>query len=115
MMRLEILRFARKLSRKTVHQKIESEIRFLKMTENDSVKDGILRLEKYLADLKCSDPGTVEAVAGRAYFREFTKLIPSRYGFESRNQLGTGNSKQRAGDVINGLLNYGYTVLAGEI
>ena len=105
----------KQLSKKTVHQKIESEIRFLKMTENDSVKEGISKLEKYREDLKFSDHGAIEAKVGRIYFREFAKLIPSRYGFESRNQLGTGNSKRRAGDVINGLLNYGYTVLAGEI
>lgn len=105
----------KKLSHKIIHDKIESQIRFLKMTENESVKEGIVRLEKYLEDLKCSDHGAMEAKVGRIYFREFAKLIPSRYGFESRNQLGTGNSKRRVGDVINGLLNYGYTVLAGEI
>jgi len=105
----------KKLSQKIIHDKVESQIRFLKMTENDLVKDGIIQLEKYLSDLKSSDHSTIEAKVGRIYFREYAKLIPSRYGFESRNQLGTGNSKRRAGDVINGLLNYGYTVLAGEI
>lgn len=46
---------------------------------------------------------------------QFANIIPEKYGFYSRNQAGTGNSKRRAGDVINGLLNYGYAVLAGEI
>lgn len=104
-----------KLAKRTVQQKIESQIRFLKMTQNNSVSEGILKLERHLSELECSDHSTIEAGVGRIYFREFAKLIPAKYGFESRNQSGTGNSKRRAGDVINGLLNYGYTVLAGEI
>lgn len=38
----------RKLSKKIIHDKIESQIRFLRMTENEVVKEGIIRLEKYL-------------------------------------------------------------------
>lgn len=57
----------------------------------------------------------IETLAAKIYFAEFTKLIPSKYGFESRNQSSLRITKRRASDVINGLLNYGYTVLAGEI
>jgi len=56
-----------------------------------------------------------ESVASRDYFVEFAKAIPERYGFASRNQSFTKVSKNNATDVINALLNYGYTVLAGEI
>ena len=64
----------KRLSRETVSQKIESEIRFLKMTENNSVKEGIMKLEKYLADLKFSDPGTVEAGGSKGLFQRVFKI-----------------------------------------
>jgi len=56
-----------------------------------------------------------ESVASRDYFTEFAKFIPERYGFSSRNQGFTRISKNNATDVINALLNYGYSVLASEI
>jgi len=56
-----------------------------------------------------------EAESGRIYFREFTKSIPEKYGFYSRNQSTQRIAKNHATDIINGLLNYGYSVLAGEI
>jgi len=57
----------------------------------------------------------LEAGSSRTYFKEYSKLIPERHGFVSRNQSYTSVSKNNASDVINGLLNYGYSVLAGEI
>ena len=56
-----------------------------------------------------------EASSSRTYFIEYSKLIPKKYGFESRNQSGLKITKRKASDVINALLNYGYAVLAGEI
>jgi len=56
-----------------------------------------------------------ESVASRDYFTEFAKSIPERYGFASRNQSKLKISKKNATDVINALLNYGYSVLASEI
>jgi CRISPR-associated protein Cas1 len=54
-------------------------------------------------------------LASKIYFQEFSKFIPAKYGFASRNQSFIRNSKENATDVINALLNYGYSVLAGEI
>ena len=56
-----------------------------------------------------------EHLAGKIYFREFAKFIPEKYGFTSRNQSSIRISKNNATDIINALLNYGYSVLAGEI
>ena len=56
-----------------------------------------------------------ENVAGRIYFIEFSKYIPDRYEFHSRNNSNLKISKRNATDGINALLNYGYSVLAGEI
>ena len=56
-----------------------------------------------------------ENSAGRVYFKEFGKFIPEKYGFSPRNQSFIRTSKNNATDIINALLNYGYSVLAGEI
>lgn len=56
-----------------------------------------------------------EHLASKIYFKEFTKFIPEKYQFNSRNQSFIRTSKNNATDIINTLLNYGYSVLAGEI
>jgi len=56
-----------------------------------------------------------ESIASKTYFTEFAKFIPEKYGFASRNQSAIRTSKNNATDVINALLNYGYSVLASEI
>ena len=43
------------------------------------------------------------------------KLFDTKYGFISRHGGGIRLGNNYASDPINGLLNYGYTVLAGEI
>ena len=55
-----------------------------------------------------------EAVTSRIYSGAYTKLIDERFGFFARNSPITVK-KYGATDVINALLNYGYSVLAGEI
>ena len=86
------------LSKQIIKAKKDSQLKFLKMigSSTESLPEK-------------------EASASRLYFTEFAKFIPERYGFASRNQSLIRNSKNNASDVINALLNYGYTVLAGEI
>ena len=103
------------LARWIVKSKIESQINFLKSTENELVKDGISKLEGYQKQIECIDPIKIEAPSSHVYFRNYAKLIPSKYGFTSRNNSSIRITKRNASDVINGLLNYGYSVLAGEI
>jgi len=56
-----------------------------------------------------------ESSSAIIYFREYAKFIPEKYEFHSRNQSHIRISKNNATDIINALLNYGYSVLAGEI
>jgi len=86
------------LQRQIISAKIESQLKLLKMIGSDVVS----LPEK-------------EHLASKIYFKEFAKFIPEKYGFVSRNQSFIRNSKNNATDVINALLNYGYSVLAGEI
>jgi len=102
------------LSKQIVKEKLESQIQFLRITQRDEVKEAISKLESHLANLdSISTPIQSESKTSHIYFRAFSKIIPERYEFSSRNQMKI--TKNQASDVINALLNYGYAVLAGEI
>jgi len=77
-------------------------------------KEAQLKLLKLIGSNIISLPEK-ENSASRVYFKEFGKFIPERYAFYSRNQSFIRTSKNNATDIINALLNYGYSVLAGEI
>jgi len=101
------------LAKQIVKAKIDSQIRFLESTEKEELFQGILKLKQYRKSLDHVNPKQIEAVSSRIYFREYSKLIDSRFEFSKRNSIQI--QKNNATDVINALLNYGYTVLAGEI
>lgn len=100
-------------------EKIQSQIKFLNSLENQELENGIAILENYNSQIdsktNLKDLIRIEAGSGRHYFLNYAKLIPEKYGFQSRRGGGLANSKRYASDIINALLNYGYTVLAGEI
>jgi len=103
------------LSKQIVRAKLESQINFLRSTNKPELNEGISQIESILNQIDNSVPIISENKASRIYFREYQKLIPEKYEFISRNQSFIRESKNHATDVINALLNYGYTVLAGEI
>ena len=90
------------LTQQIIQAKLESQIRFLKSTNNPEVQEGI-------AKLSCAK--LHEASNTRIYFDNYSKLIDDRFGFVKRNSINV--EKYDATDVINALLNYGYSVLAG--
>jgi len=92
----------------------ESKRQYLERQIISAKKESQLKLLKLIGSSVISLPEK-EHLASKIYFREFTKFIPEKYGFVSRNQSYIRNSKNNATDVINALLNYGYSVLAGEI
>ena len=100
-------------------EKLTSEINFLKSIERNEVYDCIIQLQKFKDSVEsCKDYRellSLESRAGRIYFLNYASLIPAKYNFDSRLGGGLSMRKNNAGDIINALLNYGYTVLAGEI
>jgi len=94
-----------------ISAKLDSQISFLKST---GVELDLVKLEEHRRLLTEDNVSKIEAVSSRIYFREYSKLIDERFGFEARN-APLRVRKDRATDVINALLNYGYAVLAGEI
>lgn len=99
------------LAKQIIQSKIESQIKFLKSTKKELE---LSKLEEYLTLLNQDNVSKIEAVSSRIYFREYSKLIDERFEFKSRN-APLRVKKDRATDVINALLNYGYSILAGEI
>ena len=79
-----------------------------------SKKESQLKLLKLIGSDVTSLPDK-EHLASKIYFKEFAKFIPEKYGFQSRNQSFIRTSKNNATDIINALLNYGYSVLSAEI
>lgn len=86
------------LSKQIILAKKESQLKLLKLIGSEITE--------------LSDKENVSAII---YWKEFSKFIPQKYGFQSRNQNVFSASKMDATDIINALLNYGYSVLAGEI
>lgn len=99
--------------------KLESQIQFLTSLQRPEVQEAIDGLASYAAKIDRAkdkrDLLTIESRAGYLYFRNYAKLFDKRYGFLSRHGGGIRLGNRYASDPINGLLNYGYTVLAGEI
>jgi len=92
----------------------ESKRQYLAKEIISAKKESQLKLLKLIGSEFVSLPEK-EHMASKIYFREFAKVIPEKYGFRSRNQSFIRTSKNNATDVINALLNYGYSILAGEI
>lgn len=103
------------LCKQIILAKLESQIRFLKSLNREDSSEIISKLEKNIKELDLENSEKIEAKSAISYFRYFTTLFDSQFKFYSRNQPGIGNKKRRASDPINALLNYGYSVLAGQI
>ena len=104
------------LQRQILKAKLESQVRFLSSLDDDCRKVTSI-LQQTIREIPNSNTRrllTLEAHASREYFKRYSLFFDERFGFEYRRGF-TGNTKQNATDVINALLNYGYTVLAGEI
>ena len=105
------------LQRKVSKDKLDSQLRLLKRIE--SSPETIAKLSKYRSSIErlftTRDFLTLESRVGHIYFNEYTRHFHSDYEFVSRHGMGLRMTNQNAGDIVNSLLNYGYTVLAGEI
>jgi CRISP-associated protein Cas1 len=107
------------LQKNSLKSKLESQMNFLGSLQKQELLPCILGLRDYATRIEMQrdkrDLLRIEAGAGQLYFRYYTSLFDSKYGFNSRNGGGTKTGNRYASDVINALLNYGYSVLAAEI
>ena len=107
------------LQKQMLRSKLQSQIDFFSSLKREELTRGIEQLRGYKESISGHIEKrkllTVESRCGHIYFGNYAKLINPVYGFESRHGSGLALTNRYASDVINALLNYGYTVLAGEI
>jgi CRISPR-associated protein Cas1 len=103
------------LQRQLLHSKFQSQINFLSSLNNDGTKviSHLKSLQKIIPNLTLRRLVSLEAQASREYFKLYASFFDEKYQFDTRNSIS--KTKQDASDVINALLNYGYSVLASEI
>ena len=103
------------LQRQLLHSKLQSQINFLSSLDNDCTKVilHLKSLQKIIPNLTLRRLVPLEAQASREYFKLYASFFDEKYEFDTRNSIS--KTKQDASDVINALLNYGYSVLASEI
>jgi len=101
------------LQKNLITSKLESQINF--------VTDHITRekVSDYLRKIpNCKsyrDIIGIEAKAGITYRQYYTGLFDAKYEYHSRKNAGRKNKPRYATNVINALLNYGYSVLYSEV
>lgn len=107
------------LQKQLLTAKLDSQIQFFNSLNEPELEEGIEKLTEYKNQIENQTDGrgllVLESRSGYLYFRNYAKLFHPRYGFDSRHGGGLVMSNRYASDPINALLNYGYSVLAGEI
>jgi CRISP-associated protein Cas1 len=103
------------LQRQLLHAKFQSQINFLSSLDEDSknVIHTLKELQFSIPNQSLRKLVQIEAHGNRAYFKLYSSFFDEIYKFDSRHSIS--KTKQNASDVINALLNYGYSVLSGEI
>ena len=107
------------LQKQALRAKLQSQISFLESLQESELTGCTAGLNKHIEQIERQKDKrnllSIEAGAGSLYFRHYTSLFDHKYGFNSRSGGGTKTGNRYASDVINALLNYGYSVLAAEI
>ncbi len=103
------------LQRQLLEAKFQSQIDFLCTLKEDSAK--MISLLKLLIqnipNCNLRKLVQIEAQGSREYFKLYSSFFDEKYQFNTRHSVS--KTKQNASDVINALLNYGYSVLSSEI
>ena len=103
------------LQRQLLHSKFQSQINFLLSLEHDcrAAISHLKSLQKIIPNYSSRKLVSLEVQASREYFKLYSSFFDEKYQFDTTNTIS--KSKQDASDVINALLNYGYSALASEI
>jgi len=118
-----------KLRRYFLGLKLQSQIRFCefllsdyrKSTKGDyRINQTVKTLKSYTDKIKFAkterEIAIFEKESAIIYFKQYADLIPKRFDYVSRNSgFNNNQTREKASNVINALLNYGYSVLASDI
>ena len=86
----------KRLSKKTISDKLESQIRFLETLNRDDSNIIISKLKNYLKILSEDNFESIEKISAKAYFLYYVSLFDKKYQFDSRNQSFIKQSKKNA-------------------
>ena len=101
------------LQRQLITAKLDSEINFVK---DESIKSKLKKFRDYVT--KSTNYQEIighEAHAGIVYRNYYASLFDERYDFLTRKNRGRRSKQRYATNVINALLNYGFSVLYSEV
>ncbi len=103
------------LQRQLLEAKFQSQINFLYSLKEDSTKmiSLLKTLIRNIPNCNLRKLVQIEAQGSREYFKLYSSFFDEKYQFNTRHSIS--KTKQNASDVINALLNYGYSVLSSEI
>ncbi|MBS3926448.1 MAG: CRISPR-associated endonuclease Cas1 [Nitrosarchaeum sp.] len=102
-----------KLQKDLVISKLVSQISFV---TDDSSREKISQYAKKIPNCKSyKEIIGIEAKAGIVYRQYYVGLFDAKYEYHSRKNAGRRNKPRYATNVINALLNYGYSVLYSEV
>jgi len=101
------------LQKELIKAKLQSEIDFVK---DEFVKSKLKRFQEYVSNAKSyKEILSHEAKAGIIYRNYYVSLFDPKYGFTQRKNDGRRSKPRYATNVINALLNYGFSVLYSEV
>jgi len=101
------------LQKDLVKAKLQSEIDFVK---NESVKSKLKRFQEFVLNAKSyKEILSHEAKAGIIYRNYYVGLFDPKYEFTQRKNDGRRSKPRYATNIINALLNYGFSVLYSEV
>ncbi len=101
------------LQKELVKAKLQSEIDFVK---DKDVKSKLKRFQEYVSNARSyKEILSHEAKAGIIYRNYYVSLFDPKYEFTQRKNDGRRSKPRYATNVINALLNYGFSVLYSEI
>lgn len=103
------------LQRQLLEAKFQSQINFLCTLKEDSAKmiSLLKSLIRNIPNCNLRKLVQIESQGSREYFKLYSSFFDEKYQFNTRHSIS--KTKQNASDVINALLNYGYSVLSSEI
>src|SRR5439155_6492467 len=98
-------------------QLLREQIMIDKKLDRKLIENTIEEIEKRLDSMQTANIQKLRGIEGyisNRYYHVFPKLINRELGFEIRTNRNTGIQKD-ASDVINILLNYGFSILQAEV
>jgi CRISPR-associated protein Cas1 len=101
-----------KLQKNLMISKLESQLDFVDYTTREKISEYLKKISHCKSYKEIIG---IEAKAGIVYRQYYTLQFDAKYEYHSRKNAGRRNKPRYATNVINALLNYGFSVLYSEV